>query len=393
MSKERPLVSMLEIACVVALALVSVAYVAMWSPVFYLLCAAASIVVVLLWRVRRGTMRPLALLLSIMLCVAAAAVYEFVRLPFGVFGLLALIGCAAGLIAGVLLVRAAVEAGFAGAFGLRCTQQRPILGVALPAVSFAFVLLALSNLVVGQNADVYVMGYTLLFALASMAVGVVLMRRQSVEDVSETFAAIYRRNAWRSAASVSGTGSDVIQTAVIRQQLPKLFASFEVRSILDIPCGDFAWMHQVPLESISYVGADIVDELVKENSERYSSAQVRFCRLDLLTDSLPQVDLILCRDCMVHFSNQHVLQALRAIVASGSTYLLATTFPVSGTANDIVTGLWRPIDLQAAPFNLRQPLLVMNEGNREDDGRYSDKSLALWRIADIATGIRTNEQT
>jgi hypothetical protein len=36
----------------------------------------------------------------------------------------------------------------------------------------------------------------------------------------------------------------------------------DVKSLLDIPCGDFHWMRRVNLQGLSYVGADIVRELI-----------------------------------------------------------------------------------------------------------------------------------
>lgn len=73
--------------------------------------------------------------------------------------------------------------------------------------------------------------------------------------------------------------------------------------------------------------------------------------------------------------------ALENIRASGSTYLLTTTFP--GRRNsEIATGQWRPINLEAEPFEFPPPLQLFNEGCVEPPG-YSDKSMGLWHIADL----------
>lgn len=44
---------------------------------------------------------------------------------------------------------------------------------------------------------------------------------------------------------------------------------------------------------------------------------------------------------------------------------------------------FRPINLQCAPFNLSEPLEIINESCTHADGEYSDKSLGLWRISDL----------
>jgi hypothetical protein len=64
--------------------------------------------------------------------------------------------------------------------------------------------------------------------------------------------------------SVSGHGSTIDATEGIRRELPKLFAKFHVKSLLDIPCGDCNWIKGWIWPSFDlYLGADIVDELVE----------------------------------------------------------------------------------------------------------------------------------
>lgn len=105
--------------------------------------------------------------------------------------------------------------------------------------------------------------------------------------------------------------------------------------------------------------------------------------LDLTRDRLPTVDLVLCRDCLVHLSFAQAQQALANIAASGARYLLTTTFTGRSENADIPTGKWRALNLQRPPFNLPQPLELINERCTEKDGRYADKSLGLWPVADL----------
>jgi hypothetical protein len=111
---------------------------------------------------------------------------------------------------------------------------------------------------------------------------------------------IYKNNAWNSKESVSGSGSTLNQTKKIRKVLPKLIQDFKINSILDIPCGDFNWMKEISL-NIKYIGADIVDTLT-QNNKKYENNLTHFLTLDATLDRLPKTDLIICRDCLVHFS-------------------------------------------------------------------------------------------
>jgi hypothetical protein len=81
-------------------------------------------------------------------------------------------------------------------------------------------------------------------------------------DLAERFKLIYRTNLWGAETSQSGLGSELDATASLRHDLAHLLRSFEVTSILDLPCGDFAWMAQMELSGIRYLGADIVPDIV-----------------------------------------------------------------------------------------------------------------------------------
>jgi hypothetical protein len=164
-------------------------------------------------------------------------------------------------------------------------------------------------------------------------------------------------------------------------QLGALIADLGVRSVLDAPCGDLNWMRHVDLHGASYLGGDVVADLVSANRAEHPAPGWEFQLLDFTAQPVPRVDLIVCRDALVHFSYQHVVEALTRFRESGSRYLLTTTFSRTAANTDIVTGWWRPINLRLAPFGLPEPLRVI--GDDESDDFYDDKTLALWDLAQI----------
>jgi len=202
-----------------------------------------------------------------------------------------------------------------------------------------------------------------------------------------TFTKIYKNNEWGGTDSVSGTGSDVHQTRIIASELPALFKDLTISTLLDIPCGDFHWMKSVDLHNADYTGADVVKDLIQKNSAKYAKDGIRFLYLNLIKDKLPKVDLIFCRDCLVHFSFVDIFLALDNLCKSQSEYFLTTTFTDRKENTDIVTGQWRVINLELAPFMLPKPLKIINEGCTELNGAYADKALGLWRIADIRKSL------
>ena len=200
--------------------------------------------------------------------------------------------------------------------------------------------------------------------------------------LGERFEHIIRSNLW-AADSKSGLGSELGATAHLRSVLPAFLAKHGVRSILDVPCGDFGWLSMVDL-GIHYVGADIVPSLVAENERRYggSSSGRQFLTLDVTKDPLPRADLVLCRDCLVHLSFDNIERALANIRASGAAFLLTTTFLEHETNDDIDDGDWRMVNLERPPFNLPAPIDVLVEECKEGEGAYADKALGLWPLED-----------
>jgi hypothetical protein len=203
-------------------------------------------------------------------------------------------------------------------------------------------------------------------------------------EILPAFSRIFEEHYWFDRESRSGPGSSVTQTTNIREQIPRLLASLGIGSILDVPCGDFNWMRYVDLGTMRYIGADVVPEIIANNRIQFADPQRQFLSMNAADDALPQVDLVLCRDLLVHLSFSDATRALANFRRSGSTYLLVTTFPAVDFNKQIETGAWRPLNLQLPPFSLPEPITIINEGCTEDEGKYADKSLALWRLADLA---------
>lgn len=176
--------------------------------------------------------------------------------------------------------------------------------------------------------------------------------------------------------SVSGTGSCLEETAVLRKMLPQLFLQLNIKKIIDAPCGDFYWMKHVDFGKCDYLGVDIVKQLVEENNKRYATATRKFLCANLVEEILPQADLIFCRDCLVHLSLQDCLTVLRNFKKSGARYLLTTSFFNVTHNRDTICPQWRTLNLTKAPFNFPEPLFILNEKCKYD----GNKTSALWDL-------------
>lgn len=200
------------------------------------------------------------------------------------------------------------------------------------------------------------------------------LRSDSIEDI---FSGIHQNNLWEDPESVSGRGSTLLRTGVIRRTLPALLASVGARSLLDAPCGDFNWMRHVELKGIKYTGADVVRELIARNRQLYEDANRSFVVLDITSDQLPKTDVILCRDCFIHFSYVHTQAAIANFRRSDSMFLLATTHTSVRENREIRTGEWRSVNLELHPFNFPPPIQLIIEDPE------LGKCLGLWKLEQL----------
>ena len=214
------------------------------------------------------------------------------------------------------------------------------------------------------------------------------MNSTKPSSIKETFDHIYNDEVWGRYESLSGSGSTIDQTVVLRRELPSILKSLQARTLLDAPCGDYFWMKELDLDLDMYIGVDIVQHIVVRNRTRYETPSKRFLIADITKDPLPRADCILCRACLDHLSLDDCLRALENFRRSGARYLLATTYAEREDNPDIITGDFRATNLVQPPFSFPPPLILINEESTEERGLWADKSMGIWRLEDTPSAVR-----
>lgn len=200
----------------------------------------------------------------------------------------------------------------------------------------------------------------------------------------EIFSAYYRSNHWGDDETVSGVGSRLNATINLRTELPVLLKQFEIKSILDAPCGDHNWFSHVERGEIKYVGVDIVPELVEQNRQRYGGPNTDFVNLDITRDPLPPADLMICRDLLAHLSFKDIGRIFNNILSSDIKYLLLTHHHECTGNNDAYSGGYRPLNLELFPFDFPEPLIAIDDW-REDQ---TPRKMCLWETSQCTDEIR-----
>jgi SAM-dependent methyltransferase len=209
------------------------------------------------------------------------------------------------------------------------------------------------------------------------------MDRREIGRMQLIFTHIYRENAWGDSESRSGPGSTRARAADFTGDLIDLLKRLDTRVLLDAACGDFHWARPVADAVEHYIGLDVVPDLIDHHLRENAAAGRTFVCGDLTVDVLPKADVIVCRDCLVHLSFDDMGRAVRNFQRSGSRFLLTTTFLGRGPNEDIETGWWRPLDMEAPPFRWPPPLAAVDERCTHTGGIYRNKRLGLWALADI----------
>lgn len=210
-----------------------------------------------------------------------------------------------------------------------------------------------------------------------------------IVPAEKRFENIYQKNYWGDSESKSGPGSRVDATSTLREELAFLLNKYNIKTLIDAPCGDFNWMKLMDLNGINYFGIDIVEDIIKKNNELYSSKSKKFIRKNFINEIVPKGDLIICRDCLPHFSNINVKKAISNFISSKSKYLLTSSYPECTENIDIITGEWRKINFSIKPFNFPPPIYILNEKAplNLENGQNFDKCLYLYSLKDLESVI------
>ena len=189
------------------------------------------------------------------------------------------------------------------------------------------------------------------------------------------FRNIYKSNGWKSKESVSGPGSAVSRTIELRQKLLQIITNFNIKSVVDIPCGDLNWISPILDKIPNYVGIDIVDELILKNKKKFNNNI--FYIDDIRSSEKLNCDLLIVRDALFHFSRKNVMLALKNIKKNNPQYILTTEVINKNHKNkNIRDGAWHPIALQNSPYNFPEPIFKIKE-----DAKH--KYICLWKVKDI----------
>jgi len=175
---------------------------------------------------------------------------------------------------------------------------------------------------------------------------------------------VYEMKLWGSNNTEFYSGSGSHQPEIINPYIKSVISfltSFKnPLDVCDLGCGDFNVGQHFVAHSKKYVAADIVENLINYNKEKFKFENLEFKCLDIAIDDLPKGDCIILRQVLQHLSNKEVQSVVKKL--SNFKYIILTEHLPSEdfTPNkDIISGQGirikkqSGINLLVAPFHLK----------------------------------------
>jgi hypothetical protein len=131
---------------------------------------------------------------------------------------------------------------------------------------------------------------------------------EAESSVQDVFTRIYHENKWggNSGEYSSGSGSSDPSVLAYVALIKNFIKTNNIKTVIDLGCGDFKVGSQLQIPGVSYIGIDIVDSLINHNQSSFGNSSVSFLCRDIIKDELPEGELCLIRQVLQHLSNQEI---------------------------------------------------------------------------------------
>src|SRR5215469_13142439 len=196
--------------------------------------------------------------------------------------------------------------------------------------------------------------------------------------MKEQFEEIYSENKWLHG---SGEGSQPHHTKSYVSFLQDFLGKNNIKSVVDMGCGDWQFSQFIDWKGIDYQGFDVVTSVIEANKKRFSSPGVRFNLAAGNGADLPVANLLIAKDVLQHWSNESVKAFLPNFKKYDYCLITNCVNPNGNTTNDnIENGGFRYLDLRLPPFAIQAEELFSFTNNRGIIGSLLSKPRWLKKV-------------
>lgn len=190
------------------------------------------------------------------------------------------------------------------------------------------------------------------------------MKQKQPWPTKDVMTQVYEMNLWGENQTPFYSGEGSHNASIVKpfiKAVGDFLRSFENPiSVCDLGCGDFNIGKKLVHYTNSYIGVDIVTDLINHNRDRFKQNNLEFHCLDIADDGLPEADCVIIRQVLQHLSNKEVQNVLNKL--SIYKYIILTEHIPNGefVPNlDIISGQGirlkknSGLDIFAPPFSYR----------------------------------------
>lgn len=210
-----------------------------------------------------------------------------------------------------------------------------------------------------------------------------------MRNIKEVFTSIYEKNIWGSKETRSGKGAEIKATTKVIKALPVVLKKYDITGLVDIGCGECNWMSRVFPEIGTYLGIDVVDEIIAKNTKKYATGNIKFDSQEfpywMANLYSTQYQAVLFADMLVHLPTHVVQHYIDAIKQTKIRYIFATTFPEIKENTDVELNeiAWRPLNMAIEPYELGEPIEMIRYNEFyvcETGEKIKEKYIGLWKL-------------
>jgi SAM-dependent methyltransferase len=194
------------------------------------------------------------------------------------------------------------------------------------------------------------------------------LKFKNIKTNADLFNQIYKEQLWGKSKSgfCSGSGSNEMNSNKYVELINNFLNTNDIKTIVDVGCGDFQVAKGFNLKNRKYIGCDIVKDLIEYNTKNYSkNNQISFINLDIVNDVIPNGNLLLIRQVLQHLSNKDIEKILTKIknykhiiitdeLPNNNSHRINYEIVKGGTRLENNSGLY----LEKPPFKLKLKTLL-----------------------------------
>ena len=190
-----------------------------------------------------------------------------------------------------------------------------------------------------------------------------------MDNLKDNFTKIYTENIWGEPSSMpnrnnknfysgGGTDPDNDKDNIYINTLQSYIDRKDIKSVIEIGCGDWGVSSRIDWSSVDYTGYDVVEDLIEYNNNNYSKENIRFlCNSNIITENNITADLLIVKDVFQHLPPSYYVDFIKSIPTNFKYNLITNDFADDNSS--IEFGGYTGNNFSKNPFNMKCDILIL----------------------------------